>query len=382
MKPITDVQNSGSSEKQLRWAEMTRQLVTALVAVAAALFVGALFIVTLGANPFLAYGAIISGAFGNINALAETVVKATPLLLAGLGLSIAYRANMWNIGAEGQIFAGGMAAAATALWLGNSLPPVLLIPLQLLAGFTVGAFWAYIPAFLKTRLGIDEIINTIMLNYIAALGVAWIIQNPLRDPSAGFPRTSIIPEAAQLPILLPRTRLHIGVLFALAAMVLIHVILWKTSPGFKIRSVGDNRDAANACGIKVNRVLIISMVISGGLAGIAGMVQVSGLHFRMIQDISGGIGFSAIAVTLLAGNQPLALIVSAFFMASLDVGANTMQYRADVPVAVVHLIQGLVILFVVAREFLYRRITMRNRVSEKMDLDESEVISNACGELP
>lgn len=343
------------------WRELRRQILTALIAVAAALALGAIFILFLGANPVTAYAAILSGAFGNTNAIAETVVKTTPLLLAGLGLAIAFRANMWNIGAEGQLFMGAMAATFTALMLGESLPGYVIIPLQLVTGFAAGALWAFIPAILKTRLGIDEIINTIMLNYIAILLVGWIIQNPLRDPAAGFPRTSIIPAAAQLPILLARTRLHTGILFALAAMVILHVVLWRTPLGFRIRSIGDNREAARACGIRVNRVIIVAMIISGGMAGIAGMVQVSGLHFRMIQDVSGGIGFSAIAVTLLASNQPLAVIVSAFFLAALDVGANTMQYRADVPVAVVHLIQGLVILFVVGREFLYRRITLRER---------------------
>lgn len=349
------------SKRRLLFREIRRQLLTALVAVFSALIVGALLIIALGSNPLAAYAAILVGAFGNTNAIAETIVKTTPLLLTGLGLAIAFRARMWNIGAEGQLFIGAMAATSVALMLGNQLPGYLVISLQILAGFGAGAAWAFIPAFLKARLGIDEIINTIMMNYIAILLVGWIIQNPLRDPSAGFPRTSVIPEASQLPILLSRTRLHIGALIALAAVVIIHIILWKTSLGYKIRSVGDNREAAKACGIEVNRVIIVSMIISGGLAGIAGMIQVSGLHFRMIQDVSGGIGFAAIAVTLLANNQPVALIISAFFMAALDVGANTMQYQADVPVAVVHLIQGLVILFVVGREFLYRRINMRTR---------------------
>ncbi len=355
-------------QHHLLWSDFGRQVTTAVMAIAAALLLGALCIAAIGASPLKAYGAIISGAFGNTNAVAETAVKAAPLLLAGLGLSVAYRANMWNIGAEGQIFAGGMAAAVTALTLGTQLPAAVVIPLQFLAGLTAGALWAFIPAILKTKLGIDEIINTIMLNYIAVLAVGWLIQNPLRDPSAGFPRTSMIPEASQLPIILARTRLHVGVLIALVFVVIIHVVLWKSTLGFKIRTAGDNPGAARACGIRVNRVLIISMLISGGMAGLAGTIQVTGLHFRMIQDISGGIGFSAIAVTLLANNQPAALILSALFMAALDVGANTMQYQADVPVAVVNLIQGLVILFVVGREFLYRRITRRHQAfSEKQE---------------
>ncbi len=213
-----------------------------------------------------------------------------------------------------------------------------------------------------------------MMNYIAILGVNWIIHHPLRDPTAGFPRTSIIPESGQLPILIPRTRMHIGVLVALTATVLFQFILWRTPLGYRIRAVGENKEAARYGGISVEKIILLSMAISGGLAGVAGMNQVAGLHFRMLEDISGGIGFTAIAVTLLANNQPLALLISSFVLAGLDVGANAMQYRAGVPVAVVNVIQGLVILLVVGREFLYRRIRAQRRaMSERLEHKEEPV---------
>jgi simple sugar transport system permease protein len=238
--------------------------------------------------------------------------------------------------------------------------------LTLIAGFIGGAIWAFIPAILKVRLGIDEIINTIMMNYIAILFVNWVIHHPLRDPTAGFPRTSIFPDSTQLPILIPRTRLHIGVLVAIVVALFLQFVLWRVTFGYQVRSVGDNRQAAAYGGINVGRVMVVSMMISGGLAGIAGMVQVTGLHFRMLEDISGGIGFTAIAVSLLANNQPIVILLSAFVLATLDVGANAMQYQAGVPVAVVSLIQGLVILLVVAREFITRRIIARRRTMSEM----------------
>ncbi len=357
---------SNTIVKNRAWLDWAVPISTAVLAVAAALLVGGLFIIILGANPIKAYKAILVGALGNVNALTETLVKATPLILTAAGLSIVFRANIWNIGAEGQLFMGGLAASWVALTFGAQLPPVIIIPLTLIAGFIGGAMWAFIPAILKVRLGIDEIINTIMLNYIAILLVNWVIHHPLRDPTAGFPRTSIFPASSKLPVLIPRTRLHIGVLVAVAVVLILQFVLWRVAFGYRVRSVGDNKEAAAYGGINVSRVMVMSMIISGGLAGVAGMVQVTGMHFRMLEDISGGIGFTAIAVALLANNQPIVILLSAFVLASLDVGANAMQYRAGVPVAVVSLIKGLVILFVVGREFITRRIIARRRAMSEM----------------
>jgi ABC-type uncharacterized transport system permease subunit len=352
------------------WRDWLVQFGMALLAVALALLVGAVIILLMGESPVAAYRAILYGAFGNINNLSETVVKAAPLVLAGAGLAIAYRANMWNIGAEGQIYVGGMAAICVGLYLGD-LPAVIVLPLAALAGFIGGALWAGIAGILKVRLGIDEVINTIMLNYIAALGVNWLIHGPLKDPAAGFPRTAMIPIHAQLPILIPRTRLHLGVVMAIILAVLLQWILWRTSLGYRIRAVGQNKTAARYGGINVGRTMMIAMLISGGMAGLAGMNQTNGLHFRMLQDISGGIGFTAIAVALLAGNQPIATLLSGFILAALDVGANAMQIRAHVPIEVVKIIQGLVILFVVGREYFNRRILARRRsLAERLEHEE------------
>lgn len=372
--------NDRANQRRSYFEDWGVQLLTAVLSVVASLLVGALFILGLDANPLVAYQAIIEGAFGNLNAITETLVKATPLLLAGIGLAIAYKANFWNIGAEGQIFIGGLLGAWFALTLGSGLPAILLIPLEFICGFIGGALWAIIPTYLKVRRGIDEIITTIMFNYIAALLTNWVIHGPLRDPSAGFPRTSIIPDAAQLPILIPRTRLHIGVLVAVLIAVIAHYILKHTSLGFHIRAVGDNREATAYGGIPLGRTLFVAMILSGGLAGLAGTVQVAGLHYRVIEDISDGIGFTAIAVSLLANNQPLGLMISSFVLAALDVGANAMQYKAQVPASVVDLIQGLVILFVVGREFATRRLVARRRAhAEKAEHVNKMVESENLG---
>lgn len=350
-----------------RTRDLSRQFGTAVLAVGLALLVGAVVILLTGANPVAAYRAILFGAFGNLNNISETAVKAAPLVLAGCGLAIAFRANLWNIGAEGQIFAGGISAICVGLYLGH-LPPFVVLPLTVLAGFAGGALWAGIAGFLKVRLGIDEVINTIMLNYIAALGVNWLIHGPLMDPAASFPRTAIIPENAQLPILLPRTRLHLGVVIAIVLALVLQWVLWRTSLGFRIRAIGQNRTAARYGGVNVGRTMMIAMLISGGMAGLAGMGQATGLHFRMLQDISGGLGFTAIAVALLAGSQPAATLLSGFVLAALDVGANSMQIRAGVPIEVVKIIQGLVILFVVGREYFDRRMLARRRsVAERLE---------------
>lgn len=346
------------------------QLGTAVLAVAMALLVGAVIILVTGASPVTAYRAILSGAFGSVNSISETLVKAAPLVLAGCGLAIAYRANMWNIGGEGQIFIGGLASIVVGLYLGN-LPAYVVLPLAALAGFLGGAIWAAIPGVLKVRLGIDEVINTIMMNYVATLGVDWIIHGPLKDPAASFPRTAMIPPNARLPVLIPRTRLHLGVVIALVCALVLQWVLWRTPFGYRMRAAGHNKEAARFGGINVGRSMLLAMAISGGMAGLAGMNQAVGLHFRVLQDISGGIGFTAIAVALLAGNQPAATLLAGFVLAALDVGANTMQIRAHVPMEVVQVIEGLVILFVVGREFFYRRLMARRRsMAERQEHEE------------
>ena len=308
------------------WRDWLVQFGMALLAVALALLVGAVIILLMGASPVAAYRAILYGAFGNINNLSETVVKAAPLVLAGAGLAVAYRANMWNIGAEGQIYVGGLAAICVGLYLGH-LPAVIVLPLAVLAGFAGGALWAGIAGILKVRLGIDEVINTIMLNYIAILGVNWLIHGPLKDPAAGFPRTAMIPINAQLPILIPRTRLHRASSWRSSLAIppqwpsVAHVARLPHP-----RRLGRTGPWRVTAGSTWGAPLPPRCSSAAAWPGLAGMNQATGLHFRMLQDISGGIGFTAIVVAPLAGNQPIVMLLSGFILAALDVGR---QRHAD-----------------------------------------------------
>lgn len=324
-----------------------------LVAVVLALLIGAVIIALAGANPLLAYQWLLYGAFGSVNSFAETLVKTTPLLLAGLGLAVAYRSSMISIGAEGQIIMGGLFATLAGLYV-TGLPPVLMIPAVILAGFAGGAVWGAIPGYLKARLGVSEIINTIMLNYVALYFVNYLLDVPLREPPGYFPQSAQIVRPAWLPALIPGTRLHLGMLIGLILTVGYYILMFRLPLGYKLRAVGLNPHAARYGGINVERNLVIAMVLSGGLAGIAGASEITGIHHRLLGAFSSGYGFDAIAVALLGKLHPVGVLVAALFFGALRVGANTMQRSVQVPASLVYVIQGLVVLFVLTDTFLQK----------------------------
>jgi simple sugar transport system permease protein len=292
---------------------------------------------------------MLSGAFGSINGLAETLVKATPLLLASLGVSVAFRSRLFNVGAEGQLYIGALAATLVAFRTGG-LAPGLAIALVILAGALGGGAWGLIPGYLKARHGLDEIIVTIMLNYVATLLISFLVRNNLRDPSGYLPHSAPLPSATVLPVIVAGTRLHAGLFIALAAALLVFILLWRTRVGYELRMVGTGPEAARAAGINVALTTVVAMTISGALAGLAGMSEVAGVHHRLLEDISPGYGFTAIAIALLGGNSPLGITLASFLFAGLDVGSSAMQTRVGVPVHVVTVIQGAIILLVVGRE--------------------------------
>ncbi len=322
-------------------------------AVLMALLVGAALILISGSNPFTAYGALFVGAFGSLNGWAETLVKASPLLLTSLGVAVAFRCNLFNVGAEGQIYIGALCASLVGL-SGINITPFLAIPLVLLAGAAGGAIWGAIPGFLKARFGLDEIINTIMFNYLATLFVSFLVRNTLKDPTGYIPHSALFAADTNLPIIIPGTRLHAGLIIALLAVFGVYIFLWKTRIGFEMRMVGLNARSALASGIHIQFLIVLAMAISGGLSGIGGMVEVTGVHHRLIEQISPGYGFTAIAISLLGANHPFGILAAAILFAGLDVGASSMQARVGVPMYVVEVIQGLVILFVVARAIFER----------------------------
>jgi ABC-type uncharacterized transport system permease subunit len=324
-----------------------------VLAIFTALIVASLAIFLSGSNPLDAYLALASGAFGDLDSLIVTVIKAIPLLITGLGVAVAFRGGLFNIGVEGQLFVGSIAAVI----VGNGFhaPIYLHIPATLLAGISAGALWAAIPGFLKAKFGANEVITTIMTNYIAIRIITWSIgaQGPLRKISSVVPETSSIFETARLPELIPGTRLHAGILIAFLAAFLIYLLLFRTTLGIEIRTVGMNLHAAHYSGIDVNRTIVLTMALSGGLAGLAGAVQVMGLSpYNFSTGFNVGIGFDSIAVAVLGSINPLGITISSFLFGAMDAGARLMQLRARVPIEIITVLQGLILMFVAANQII------------------------------
>lgn len=316
-----------------------------------------------GHDPVAAFGALLQGALGSPTAiLSITLVRTVPLLLTGLAVALAFRAGVWNIGAEGQLYAGAVAAVWVGLHLGG-WPPWAAGSAVLLAGAVAGALWAAIPALMKLRLGVGEVITTLLLNFVAIELSAWLIHGPLQEPRGVFPQTESIAEAARLPLIVEGTRLHLGFLVAVLLAVLLWVALRWSRIGFLVRAVGASPDAARISG----RVAVVPIVggvflLSGALAGLAGSVEVAGVTFALYEDLSPGHGYTAIAVALLAGLHPIGVIGTAFLFGVLEGGASAMQRSAGVPAAWVGGVQALVILSVLVMDRVVRRWMERWRV--------------------
>ncbi len=342
----------------LKERPLLNDMLVSLLAVFAAFVVGAGLLVLAGADPLVAYRPLLLGAFSSRYGLTETLVKATPLLLVGLGIAVAFRGGILNIGAEGQLILGTIATTWVVLAF-KGLPGPLLLLLALAAGFLGGALWGAVPGVLKAKIGANEILITIMMNQIAALLLGFLIRGPMIDAEevaygTGYPQSALIPEGSWL-LRLPQTRLHAGLLLALLAAFLVYVFLWRTTLGYQIRVVGTNPQAARYGGISVARNLIIATCISSGLAGLAGMIEVTGVHHRLLDGISAGYGFTAIVVALFGKLHPLGIIPASFLFGALLVGADMMQRTVGIPAGLVNSIQGLVVVFVVSTEIWQQR---------------------------
>ncbi len=343
-------------------------MLTPVFAVLAALLIGAIMLLALRANPIEAYGALIEGAFGSANSLADTVVKATPLLFVGLGICIAFRGGVTNIGGEGQLVAGAIASTAFALTFPN-WPGWLMIPIALLIGFLAGGLWGGIAGFLKAYFNVNEILSTIMLNQIAVQGMNFLLRGAMLDPdqfqsASRIPQTARLALAYDLPRLVP-TRLHLGALFAIILAVLVYIFLWRTTIGYRIRAVGYNAEAARYAGIDVRAYMMLALALSGAFAGLGGAVQVFGVHHRMFTDgsatgFTGSAGFNGIVAALFGQLHPLGTIPASFFFGALLVGANKLQRIVQVPAALITALNGLVVVFVVSSE-IWRRRRVRQR---------------------
>ncbi len=345
----------------------------------AALLVGAFMLLALGANPFVAYGALLEGAFGSVNSIADTLVRATPLLFVGLGICIAFRGGVTNIGGEGQFVAGALCATLVGLSFPDG-PALLIVPLALLTGALGGAVWGGIPGLLKAHFNVNEILSTIMMNQIAVQGMNFLLIGPLIDPiqlqrASRIPQTARLSAAFDLPRLVP-TRLHVGTFIAVVMAVLVYLLLWRTILGYRIRAVGLNRAAARYAGINVPQHIALALALSGALAGLAGAIQVFGVNFRMFTDgsatgFTGSAGFHGIVAALFGQLHPLGTIPAAFFFGGLLVGANRMQRAVQVPAALIVTLNGLVVVFVVSTE-LWRQQRARRRMAEQAAIQLAE----------
>jgi len=345
----------------------------------AALLLGALLMLAFGANPLTGYHALITGAFAGTYALTSTAVKAVPLLLVGAGICIAFRANMLNIGGEGQIAMGGLAATATALAVPN-LPAIVLVPLVLLAGAAGGGIWGAIPGAFKAYFNVNEILSTIMLNLVAVQLMNYLLSGPMVAHSGYavgglIPQTQLLSRNSWLPILIAGTQLHLGVLIALLLAVAVYVLLWHTGLGLRIRAVGLSREASRYAGMAVRPTMTLAMTLAGALSGIAGAMLVFGsLSHRMVTDgtltgFTGNAGFNGIVVALFAGLNPLWTIVTAFLFAGLLVGGTSMQVVTGVPSDLVTAFNGLVVVLVVSVEYLRRRARAQARTAVTAEPD-------------
>lgn len=321
-------------------------LMTPVVALILALVVSSIFIALAGVDPLYAYEELFKGAFGSYFGITESIMKASPLILTGLAFGVAGRCGIWNIGAEGQLQMGALASVLVGL-VAYEWSPWIGIPTAIIAGAFFGAVWGAIPGLLKAYLKINEIISTIMMNYIAIQIVGYMVHGPLLEPPGFFPESAILAESVWYPRLLG-TRIHFGFLLAVLIALLLFFLLWYTPFGFKLRAVGLNPSSAEYAGINIKWSIVMSMVISGAAAGLAGTNEMLGIHHRLLEGFSPGFGGSGIAVALLGQNHPIGIILAGILFSGMKAGAAAMQRAVSIPVAIVDIMQGLVVLFIVA----------------------------------
>jgi ABC-type uncharacterized transport system permease subunit len=329
-----------------------------LLAVAATLVLCSGLILMAGANVFTAYEKLFLSALSSRFNLVETFVKATPLIFTGLAVAVAFRARFWNIGAEGQLLAGAMAAAFVGAL--EALPAWSLVPGMILAGAAAGALWAMIPAVLKTRLKVDDVVTSLLLNFIIFYGMMALLDGPWKDPLSGYPDSPDIRMEAEFPILLHATRLHLGVLLAFIATAGTWLLMRRTTMGFGIQAVGENPVAARYAGFHIDGVILVTAAVSGALAGLAGVGEVGGLHFQVMAGLSPGYGYTGIVIAMLARLNPLGVIPAALFFAVIITGAEAMSRATGVPVFLADVIQGTALVaMLVALLFTRYRIRIR-----------------------
>lgn len=317
-----------------------------------------------GADIPTAYGEMVKGVFGSKFAFSEMLTRATPLIFTGLAAALAFRARLWNIGAEGQLYLGAMAAVAIGTGMVDA-PAYILVPLIVVFGAAAGAAGMAVPTLLKTRFGADEVVTTLLLNFVILIFVQMMLEGALKDPmSLGWPQSAPILDQGMLPRLMDRTRVHSGLILALVIAGIAQFMLMRSVWGFRLRAVGENAAAARHAGIGVNRSLLGVAVISGGLAGLAGVSEVAGLKGYLTADLSPGFGYTGIVVAMLAGLSPVGVVISALFIASVFVGADSMSRAMGVSSYLADLVVSMSLLCVLIGGFFARFRIVRSTRSK------------------
>ena len=375
--------------------ESVRRIATALLipllALVVAFSLGALVMVLFGDDPVAAYQGLYDGAYGSAKAWARTLLKTTPLILTGLAVAVAFKAGLFNIGAAGQFIMGTVCSVAVGIHF-EGAPMLLHLPAALLAGIAGGMVWGAIPGLLKVYTGAHEVITTIMLNYIASLFAGWTVYaggrqgqspGPLWDPTArAISETPDVLASAQLP-LLGNTRLdiHLGIIIAPLVAFFIWWLIYRTTFGFEVRTVGRNTEASRYAGMYPRRTIVLSMALAGGLAGLAGAIETLGLNHKFAPEFGGSVGFEGITVALLGQTHPLGVVLAAFLLGSLEGGASRMQFESGVAADIIDVIQALVLIFVAA-PLIIRSLWPRRREPSKPESSAASTAASSTGKAP
>lgn len=341
-------------------------VLSAILAIVVSLLLCALLLLSQGVDPIKTFSSIFYGAFGGIENFGASLVATTPLLIASLGVILAYRAGVWNIGVEGQVFLGAMAGT----WVGTSfsgLPTFIHLPFALAASMAAGVLWALIPAYMKISKGFNEVITTMLMNYIAAHFLSYAVHGPLKDPNTFAPQSPAILSTAELPRIFQGTEFHAGFFIGFALVVFCFIFLYKTDWGYRLRVVGFNPEAGKTAGMNSKRIILSSMLMSGALAGLAGGVEILGNQRILLENFGVNIGYNAIAVALLGGLDPIGAFFASIFMGALKNGAIMMQIFMRLPLTLIYVIQSIIILSILS--FSTRKIIRLDKIYQREERD-------------
>lgn len=314
-----------------------------IVAILVTFTVTSILIILAKANPFTAYYNFIVVPLSSKFSALEVLVKSTPLIFTGIAVTFAFASGYFNIGAEGQLYAGAVAAA----WVGatfTGLPALVAVPLMLVLGFLAGMLWALIPALLKIKLKVDEVVTTLLMNSIIMYFISGLLNGPWRDPDTGWPKSPELFEAARFIKLIPKSRLHLGFIIAIIVGIIVYMILKKTPLGLQMRAVGASKVGAQFAGINVNRTMLIAALVSGGIAGLAGVSEIAGIHYHLISELSDGYGYTGIIAATLGGLNPIGVTLAAVFIGLIDTGSQTVSRVLGVPVYLGNVVQSTLLL--------------------------------------